>query len=714
MLMPERFRDTHQSAVAECLASERKNVPWAAIELPGLHRSGREIQLELSFSEFKEQGKKLFTGVARDISERKRAEAVLRESEERLRGLFENARDVVFTCDLQGNFTSLNAAGEQLTGYTRQEALESNFTRVVAPEYLELAKEMLARKAVGDVASIYELEIITKNGGRVLVEISSRTLHRDSQLIGVQGSARDITARKRDEEALRRSEEQYRILFDSNPQPMWVYDLDTLAFLAVNEAAIKHYGYSRTTFLSMTLDNLHAEADAARLIVCARNISGLAHCGEWRHCTSDGDTIDVEITANVIDFGNRRAGLVLVNDITQHKAAEKALRASEEQLQQSQKLEAIGQLAGGVAHDFNNLLTAIAGYSDLTLRLLTEEDPLRCNLIEIKKATERAASLTRQLLAFSRKQIMEPKILDLNAVVKDMSKMLSRLIGEDVELVTDLADEIGKVKADPGQVEQIIMNLVVNARDAMPHGGKVTIETQDVLLDETYVSRHMPVQPGEYTMLAISDTGMGMNRETQMHVFEPFFTTKSAGKGTGLGLSTVYGIVKQSGGYVWVYSELNNGTVFKVYLPRVQSGARDEKVKTSTTGALRGSETILLVEDEEIVRRMARMILESSGYSVLEAGDVKDALRLCYENVSKIDLMLTDVIMPGMSGRVLAERVAVLCPELPVIFMSGYTDDAIVRHGILEEDIVFLQKPFTRDSLLTKVREAMNHPLLSA
>mgnify|MGYP003694582467 CR=1 FL=1 len=273
----------------------------------------------------------------------------------------------------------------------------------------------------------------------------------------------------------------------------------------------------------------------------------------------------------MIDFANRQAGLVLVNDVTAHKIAEAALQTSQVQLQQSQKLEAIGQLAGGVAHDFNNLLTAIGGYSDLTLRCLSEDDPLRGNLVEIKKATDRAASLTRQLLAFSRKQILEPKVLDLNSVVNDMSRMLRRLIGEDVELITDLSPDLGKVKADPGQVEQIVMNLVVNARDAMPRGGKVAVETKNVVLDEGYAFHHVPVQPGEYAMLAISDTGMGMDKEIQSHVFEPFYTTKPAGKGTGLGLSTVYGIVKQSGGYVWLYSEVGSGTVFKVYLPRVDA-----------------------------------------------------------------------------------------------------------------------------------------------
>jgi CheY-like chemotaxis protein len=282
------------------------------------------------------------------------------------------------------------------------------------------------------------------------------------------------------------------------------------------------------------------------------------------------------------------------------------------------------------------------------------------------------------------------------------------LIGEDVELVTDLATDLDKVKADPGQVEQILMNLVVNARDAMPHGGKVTIETKNVVLDEGYAFHHVPVQPGEYTMLAISDTGMGMDKETQSHVFEPFFTTKPAGKGTGLGLSTVYGIVKQSGGYVWVYSEVGSGTVFKIYLPRVAASRESDKQKLPTVNVLQGKETILLVEDEEIVRRMARMILENHGYSVLEAANVQHAMQLCFENSKRVDLLLTDVIMPGMSGRVLAERIATIYPELPVVYMSGYTDDAIVRHGILEEDIYFLQKPFTGESLLGKVREALS------
>lgn len=703
MLIPEQ--PGNSADLQSYLSTGQGNISWE-VELPGLHRNGTAVPLELSFGAFTKEGKQYFTGIIRDISERKRAQEALRESEERFRSLFENAKDTVFTCDLSGNFTSLNQAGEKLTGYSREEALENNFGRVVAPEYLGVAQQMITRKAEGDVATVYELEIITKFGSRVLVEISSRTVHSGGKPVGVQGSARDITERKRAEEALRTSEEQYRILFDSNPQPMWVYELETRAFLAVNESAVRHYGYSREAFLRMKVDDVHPAEDLPRLFEQqATEIDGLCHLGEWRHRTADSSVISVEITANLITFAERKAALVLVHDITERKRAEAALHSSEMQLQQSQKLEAIGQLAGGVAHDFNNLLTAITGYSDLSLRRLEEEHPIRRNLEEIKKASDRAASLTRQLLAFSRKQILEPKVLDLNLVVKDMYKMLRRLIGEDINLATNAASDLGRVKADPGQVEQILMNLVVNARDAMPHGGKITIETANVTLDENYTFNHVQVRTGDYVMLAINDTGSGMDKETQTHIFEPFFTTKESGKGTGLGLSTVYGIVKQSGGYIWVYSEEGKGTSFKVYLPRLFGTSRPDKPKALTAPLdLRGHETILLVEDEEIVRRMTRLTLEASGYRVLEAAVGEEALLLFYQHAKEIDLMLTDVIMPGMSGRVLAERIAMLCPELPVLYMSGYTDDAIVRHGLLGDQLEFIQKPYTPEALLRKVK----------
>ncbi|PYS49074.1 MAG: hybrid sensor histidine kinase/response regulator [Acidobacteria bacterium] len=392
---------------------------------------------------------------------------------------------------------------------------------------------------------------------------------------------------------------------------------------------------------------------------------------------------------------------MLASDVTER-------RLLEEQFRQSQKMEAIGQLAGGIAHDFNNLLTAINGYSELAMRKLQAEDPLRRNLEEIKKAGERAASLTRQLLAFSRKQILQPAVLVINSVVSDMEKMLRRLIGEDIDLKTALETQLGSIKADPGQIEQIIMNLVINARDAMPAGGKLTIETSNVDLDETYARQHTGVTPGHYVMLAVSDTGMGMNTATLARIFEPFFTTKEKGKGTGLGLSTIYGIVKQSGGNIWVYSEVGQGTTFKVYLPRVDEDAQEYKRTDETEEILQGTETILLAEDEEIVRTLAREILETYGYRVLEASGSGAALLICERVTEPIDLLITDVVMPEMSGRQLAARLSQLRPEMKVLYMSGYTDDAIVHQGVLDEDANFIQKPFTPDALAKKVREVLN------
>jgi len=386
-----------------------------------------------------------------------------------------------------------------------------------------------------------------------------------------------------------------------------------------------------------------------------------------------------------------------------------ALRASQSQLEHSQKLEAIGQLAGGVAHDFNNMLTAIIGYTDLSLRRVGLENPIRRNLEETKKAAERAASLVRQLLAFSRKQILEPKVLDLNEVVKDMHKMLTRLIGENIQLATRLETELGSVKADPCQVEQIIVNLVVNARDAMPRGGRVTVETANVTLDEQNALKHVLVKPGEYVMLAVSDTGSGMDQETQARIFEPFFTTKEVGKGTGLGLSTVYGIVKQSGGNIWVYSEQGLGTVFKVYLPRLDDAAASTLANQSQeTNVPRGTETILLVEDEEVVRGLTRKILMQAGYNVLDAKGGDEAIRLCLAHAGPIDLLLTDVVMPEVSGKEVADRLLELRPSIHVLYMSGYTDEAIVQHGVLDANVKFIQKPFTWVSLTRKVREVLN------
>jgi two-component system cell cycle sensor histidine kinase/response regulator CckA len=514
----------------------------------------------------------------RDITERKRADDALRESEERYRDLVENAHDIIYTHDLEGNYTSINKAGERITGYTREECLALNLAATVAPEDLPKTREMLRRKIVGEKVTAYDMVIIAKDGHRVAVEANTKLVYQDGVPVGVQGIARDVTERKQ----------------------------------------------------------------------------------------------------------------------------------LEEQLRQSQKMEAIGQLAGGVAHDFNNLLTAINGYSSLALQRLEDGHPIRSYLEEVKKAGDRATNLTRQLLAFGRKQILQPLAINLNGVVADMNKMLRHLIGEDIVLTAKLDAGVGKVMADPSQIEQVLVNLIVNARDAMPRGGNLTIETRNVELDEQYGSKHVGVAPGKYVLLAVSDTGEGMSEEVRHRVFEPFFTTKEKGKGTGLGLSTVYGIVKQSGGNVWIYSEPGRGTTFKVYLPQAESEKLELGEKVVEAAPCGGSETILLVEDEEVVRGLARRILEQAGYSVVEASKGDEALRFCAEHAAEVDLLLTDVVMPEMSGKELADRLKPKYPELKMLFMSGYTDEAIVHHGVLDSSVEFIQKPFTPAALVTKVREVLD------
>jgi two-component system, cell cycle sensor histidine kinase and response regulator CckA len=417
----------------------------------------------------------------------------------------------------------------------------------------------------------------------------------------------------------------------------------------------------------------------------------------------DGTDVHVSVCISPIrEQDGRIAGASLIcRDVSERKRLER-------QVVQSQKMEAIGQLAGGVAHDFNNLLTIINGYSELLLNRLPPGDPMRQLLSEIHRAGERAGALTRQLLAFSRQQVLEPKVLELNAVVSDTEKMLRRLIGEDIILTYVPSPTAERVKVDPGQLEQILMNLAVNGRDAMPQGGRITIETRSVTLDEHYAQTHPDALPGEYVLLAVSDTGCGMDEATKAHIFEPFFTTKGPGKGTGLGLATVYGIVKQSGGSIDVYSEAGRGTTFKIYFPQVQEPVSSGKSFRGLSVMPHGSEIVLLVEDEDAVRSLACHVLRSCGYTVLEADDGQRAVQLVKDHRGPIDLVLSDVVMPYLGGRQLVERLSALRPSLKVLFMSGYTDDAVVRHGVLATDYAFLQKPFTPTALAQKVREVLD------
>jgi two-component system cell cycle sensor histidine kinase/response regulator CckA len=398
---------------------------------------------------------------------------------------------------------------------------------------------------------------------------------------------------------------------------------------------------------------------------------------------------------------------ILSLDITDRKRAAATLARTEEQLRHAQKMEAVGRLAGGVSHDFNNVLSVVLSYTDMILSDLKSDDPMRADIEEIHKAGVRAADLTRQLLTFSRQQVVLSKVVDLNQIIAGMERLVGRLLGADVEVTLLPAARLGKVKADPGQIEQIVMNLVVNARDAMPQGGRLTVQTNNMELDEHYASEHLGVTAGPHVMLAVTDTGIGMDKETLAQVFEPFFTTKEKGKGTGLGLSIVFGIVKQSGGHVWVYSEPGKGTTFKVYLPRTDARADVSPSQPPPAEGGRGSETILLVEDDEQVRAVARGILRRSGYTVLEAPGAGEALLVVEQYGARINLIVTDVVLPRMNGPQLVERIRISRSDIKVLFMSGYTDEAIIQHGLLDSGVVFLQKPITPDSLTRKVREAL-------
>ena len=540
----------------------------------------------------------------------------------------------------------------------------------------------------------------------LIVGIASNVVRRD---IRKRIETEDALRETRDqlEERVRERTAELEAVIETSPVPISAIDPKG-NILLWNRAAEQTFGYTKEEMVGKPYQP--PDDDSARIYreVFARVTAGVPVAGfEIRGKKKDGTPLELSIySAPMKDPKGRPLGVIaVIADLTEQ-------RGLQDRLRQSQKIESVGKLAGGIAHDFNNLLTAITGYTDL-LYLRLPGDIGKRELSEIRKASDRAASLTRQLLAFSRQQVLQPKVINVNEVVGNLSSMLARLIGEDIDLETALG-EVGPVKADPFQLEQVLMNLTVNARDAMPRGGRLTIETENVVLDERYARGHPDVKPGRYVMIAVSDTGIGMDSDTRARIFEPFFTTKAMGKGTGLGLSTVYGIVKQSQGHMWVYSEPGQGATFKVYLP-LHTEAEEPAVPTPPARVVpRGWETILAVEDEESLLNLVAEILRDGGYHVLPAHGPKEALRILADYREPIHLLLTDVVMPGISGRALADKVGSERPGIRVLYMSGYTDNAIVHHGVLDHGVTFIQKPFTPDALIKLVREVLDAAEVSA
>jgi len=636
-----------------------------------------------------------------DISDRKRADAAMQASEARYRRLFETAKDGILILDAStGRIIDANPFMTVLTGFTRDEFVGKRLWEIGTATDAAASRLSFEALQARDYVRYDDLPLATRSGGTVDVEFISNCYLVDGQEV-IQCNIRDITARKRAEATLRLRESA----IDAVSQGILITEPDgDHRIVYASPGFARMTGYASADVIGKNCRFLQSRAtDRAALATLREAIEEERACTvELLNFRQDGTAFWNNVAVSPIrEADGRLTGFVGVqSDVTQR-------RRLEAQFLQAQKMEAVGRLAGGVAHDFNNVLCVILSYADLVSEDLKPEDPLRADVGAITVAAKRAAELTRQLLTFSRQQVVDTRVLNLNAVLDEMEPMLNRLLGADIELTILSGLAPWSVRADAGQIEQVVMNLAVNARDAMPLGGQLTVETSNVEFDAEYARVHHEVEPGAYVLLAVSDTGVGMSGAVMARVFEPFFTTKEQGKGTGLGLATVFGIVKQSGGHVFVYSEPGHGTTFKIYLPRASGNLDTAPLPTSTIPEQHGVGTVLLVEDEDQVRVLARTILRRKGYTVLDAQNGGEAMLVCEQHAGNIDLLLTDVVLPRMSGRQLAERLAVVRPSMKVLYMSGYTDDAILQHGLINSGVAFLQKPFTPTSLARKVHEVL-------
>lgn len=735
ILPPDIFGQVGLMVQEEISKEVSGNIPaekrLRTFEMPLLRKEGSYVWIEISATFNRDESGKPFeiVGVTRNITERKKVQNALLESEKRYRMIAENVNDIVWTIGMDLRFIYVSPSSTRVTGYTPEEAMASPLNELLTPESFTYATQRLAEELAlldhktvppGQINPIMlEVEAIHKDGTTFWLEVTG-TFNRNSEgtITEILAVGRNITERKKVQNALHKSEKRYRMIMENMHEIIWTTDLN-MRNTYMSPSCFHLTGYTPEELLLLPPDQVITPESMILAATAVSEELTLEFGGqpldhhrsktiEQEILCKNGGTLWLEVTATFIrDEEGKPTGMLMAGrDITLRKKAEQEKQKLEGHLLQAQKMETVGRLAGGVAHDFNNMLSVILGYVDLAKLRLAKQHPVLKDIAEIEKAAVRSRDITTQLLAFSRKQVIEPKIIDLNDLVSHTDKALMRLIGEDIELKVLTEKNLWAILFDPSQIEQILINLAVNARDAMPDGGKLTIETSNLVLDEFYCRNHIDARPGSYVRLTVSDNGTGMNKDTLEHIFEPFFSTKEVGKGTGLGLATVYGIVKQNNGFLNVYSEPGNGTTFSIYLPRTTE-AKETQDASEDELPLTGAGNILLVEDDAMVLQITKGMLESIGYSVKAVDAPGEALSLFEKAGSLFDLVITDVVMPSMSGKELRNKLLEIQPETKVLFMSGYTADVIAHHGVLEEGVHFLQKPFTIRSLAGKVSDVM-------
>jgi len=667
----------------EILERIRRGERIQSLETNRVHKDGHVLEVSITVSPIHDEDGAILgaSTIARDVSQQREAERELR----RFATIVESSGEALVTLELDGTIATWNRGAERIFGYAAEEMIGRSIAAIARPDAAGGLVDRLRAIAAGGEIENYETVRLHRNGSRIDILVSlSPIRNEDRTVVGAVAAVKDITA-------LKQTQASYRRLFERHPLPMWIFDTETLEFLDVNEAAVDQYGWTREEMLTMTILDIRPEGDRDAVRAAVTRTSEARESGVWQHVRRDGSTMEVAVVSAPIDFQGRRARTVLAQDVTDQ-------RRLEERLRQSQKLEAIGHLAGGVAHDFNNVLMVVRACSALLLKKV-EQEALRRDIVQIDDAAKRGAELTKQLLAFSKQQVMRPALTDVNDVVRETLELLNKVLGEDVEIVLNLERTLPAVLVDRGQLGQVVVNLAVNARDAMPHGGSLTISTSVSTIDEATAARRASVKPGPYVLLQITDTGVGMDEETSARAFDPFFTTKETG--TGLGLPSVHGIVAQSGGHVSLYSEQGMGTTARVALP-VAAGEAVPQPPAPPAQPLSGDETILLVEDDDVVRMLVGEALRSYGYTVLEASKGDEALELSRSHTGPIDLLLTDVVMPGMSGAELADRLSAERSGIALIFTSGYPANTVVQSGA-----AYLQKPYDPAELAAAVRSAL-------